>query len=159
MASETYFYPYPTAGFTWNAYHQKVKQAIGRVPIGTARVSGNQIAITFDPPLDAGEETLVAAIFADPATAAKVPTEEEYFCIKDAFDSSFMEDLNTAVTAVHGDPITFWIYFCRTDALTPDGRTDTIVLAHDRPMTVQEKKERDSVISSLLLGDMTVVEI
>ena len=159
MAEQIYLYDNPTAGFSWNAYHQKVKQAIGRVPIGTAIVGSGQMAIRFDPPLTIEEEPLVAAIFADPATAASVPDMGESFVIKDCFDSSFMEDLAIAIEGVHGTPVTPWIWFYRGDVSTPEGTTDRIALTFDRDLTVQESKAANSAISDLLIGWTTVVEV
>lgn len=153
MTAQNYFYPIPIGGFRWNAYHQKVKIAIGRTPNGGSIVN-NQLCLRFDPPLDSNEEILVTAIFADPNTAARVPMDQgSSFIIKDIWDSTFISDLAMELNC------DVWIWFYRSEATTPENLTDRMAITFSKSLSVQERKTAENAFESLVEGWGAVVEL
>lgn len=143
--AQDYFYPKAGGEYRWHIL-QKCRLAIGRTPIAMMDTSNDMTVLRFDPPLDPGEETLIDAIFVDPATAGDMPVYpvDSTYMIKDIFDSDFRDVLGVEL----GCDVILWFPKSSPELERPD----RIAIAFSKTLSVQERKKAENAFLGLILG-------
>jgi len=109
---------------------QRINYAIGRMPTSSCDVKDDQTVLSFEPPLSAGEKTLVDAVMADNPTLPPSTGFTQYY-INDIYEQI---DLFAAATGLACD-----IYF--TETVPGSCVVDRIVLQFKKTLTNSEKNK------------------
>ena len=142
MARQSYTYPRATGDYSWNI-NSKCREAIGREPISRMGMGGNTI-LTFDPPLSAGDETLISAVMNGPNPANAI--------IEVINNSYVIKDLAEVLDELEAE-IGFPVYITYFKSVPEAPRVDRIKLTFGgRLMTQQNKKAVTDALDTLMVG-------
>jgi hypothetical protein len=135
-----YYYP-QVSGYRWNML-QRLKKAVGREPVSSGDIQMSGVWMTFlrfNPPLSAGEESLVAAVMAD-NPCYPPSTFGARFRIDDLWER--LGDFRAATG------IQFDLYF--NESVPGSGVVDLLELHSPSPLTNQQRNQVKSAFASII---------